>query len=222
MFTHAQARTSAIAAIVCLTVRRRHLTKGQPAVAVLLARAAVKITDSLAATAREPGLQAGPLYHAVVDMNDGPAAQPPSTDLMAPAMGTVAEQAAEHGVSLDWFSKARMVQRWAPELAALVMAGDLPLAEAYEKARIGKQAREGSDARLAELRQEAPDLAELVDEEKLTLGEACGAVAERRRARPGCAAPCGFWTTCRRRTSASTWPRPSSRRRRRTTKPDRI
>jgi hypothetical protein len=60
------------------------------------------------------------------------------------------------------------------------MAGARPLAEAYDKARIVKGARESVDGQLGRLRTVAPDLADRVAG-GMDLGEAEGAVIARQK-----------------------------------------
>jgi hypothetical protein len=75
-------------------------------------------------------------------------------------------------------SQARTVLAYTPELAKQVLDG-LPLAEAYEKAIEVKAHGESDGAKLDRLRADAPDLAELVDTDKLGVDEAVAAQAER-------------------------------------------
>lgn len=66
----------------------------------------------------------------------------------------------------------------APELADVVLAGG-SLDDAYATARDRKAAAESVVAHLAKLRAEAPDLADQVDTERLTLTEALAALRQR-------------------------------------------
>lgn len=93
-------------------------------------------------------------------------------------------------VSQTSLAKAVIVLRFAPELADAVMAGTMPLNDAYEKARKRKQAKEQQEkadqedaeaataeaeqraVRLAAMRKRYSDLYEQVTEERLSLGEA--------------------------------------------------
>ncbi len=82
--------------------------------------------------------------------------------------------------------QASMVIDHAPELANAVMAGTMPLNDAYAEARQRKEATESREdqARRAErdlalLRAQAPDLADLVAEERMPLREAVAAYRER-------------------------------------------
>ena len=77
-------------------------------------------------------------------------------------------------------AKASIVLHHAPDLTASVIAGHLPLDNAYEEARICKGRAETYESRFTALKAAAPDLAEVVVEEKLSLEEA--AAAERERA----------------------------------------
>jgi len=102
--------------------------------------------------------------------------------------------AAVAGVSAAHISQARTIAEWCPHLPAQVIAGAMPHAEAYAQAqavkdeataaeRYKKQAAEA----LADLRTNRPDLATLVDEDRLPLTDALDlrrrdAEKERRRA----------------------------------------
>jgi hypothetical protein len=91
------------------------------------------------------------------------------------------------GFSQGKVSEARTVLRWLPELADLVMAGTKPLNEAYAEAQRLKEQADAEPPRLELLRERAADLADLVDEGRMTLVEAESAQAtrlsERRRER---------------------------------------
>lgn len=83
--------------------------------------------------------------------------------------------------------QARFVLRMAPEeLVPQVMSGNVFLDAAYAEATKRKQAASGTEAQMARLRDTAPDLADLVTEERMSLGEATAAanqrVAERQQA----------------------------------------
>jgi hypothetical protein len=85
--------------------------------------------------------------------------------------------ARQSGLSAQRVSAASVVLEHAPGLADAVIAGALGLDEAYAKAREIKTAAESDEARLAQLRAEAPDLADKVTDGELTLA---GALAEQR------------------------------------------
>jgi hypothetical protein len=76
-------------------------------------------------------------------------------------------------------SQARTVLRYAPDLLDPVRSGAMSLNKAYEEARIRKGRAETHEARFESLKADAPDLAEMVVEEKLTLEEAEAAERER-------------------------------------------
>ena len=79
-------------------------------------------------------------------------------------------------------SKARIVLDYSEPLARQVRDG-LPLNDAYEDVRDAKKRGQSDDAKRAALEEEAPDLAALVEEEKMKLNEAHAAMLERRRER---------------------------------------
>ncbi len=96
------------------------------------------------------------------------------------------EASEEAGVSQSRLSKAQMVLNFAEELANAVMAGTVPLDVAYAEARERKNAQESREEQarrderdLALLRASAPDLADLVAEERMPLREAMAALRER-------------------------------------------
>jgi hypothetical protein len=76
------------------------------------------------------------------------------------------------GFSQRCLQQARFILRHAPDLASQVRAGHLSLDNAHEEARVRKGRSDTYDSRFNALKAAAPDLAELVVEEKLTLEEA--------------------------------------------------
>jgi hypothetical protein len=77
-------------------------------------------------------------------------------------------------------SRGRFILHHASDLADNVINGSLSLDNAYEEARIRKGRADTHESRFNALKEAAPDLAEMVVEEKLSLEEA--EVAERERA----------------------------------------
>ena len=86
------------------------------------------------------------------------------------------EDAEVHGITQQYISKARVVDRYLPALLDQVISGAKPLTEAYAEAQKRKQADDSDAARMVRLQEEAPDLAALVTEERLTLAEAITAL----------------------------------------------
>lgn len=76
-------------------------------------------------------------------------------------------------------SHARTVLRHTPEVSRQVLAGNKPLSEAYSQAIALSQETESEAAQIERLRQNAPDLAELVDAGKLKAAEAVAACNQR-------------------------------------------
>jgi ParB-like chromosome segregation protein Spo0J len=74
-------------------------------------------------------------------------------------------------------SEARTVLHFAPELADQVLAGKLPLNDAYAEARARKAAAETRDEKMERLKKEAPDLADLAG---MTLDQALDKLRERK------------------------------------------
>jgi hypothetical protein len=77
-------------------------------------------------------------------------------------------------------SQSRSVLRHSQALAESVMARHISLDDALETVAEARRASQSTDAKMAELRAEAPDLADLVDEERLPLDEAHATLVERR------------------------------------------
>ena len=106
--------------------------------------------------------------------------------LLLSSNGSQAEGAQSSGVSQQRVSQANTVIRNAPELADAVMAGTMPLNDAYAQARQRKDEKETrqeqamrTERDLAALRIHAPDLADLVAEERIPLRDAVAAKRQR-------------------------------------------
>lgn len=84
-------------------------------------------------------------------------------------------------VSTSKLAHARTVLQFAPDLVDGVLAGRDSLDAAYRIAVERKQAADSVEAKMARLRKAAPDLADLVTEERMKLDEAIAAQAERER-----------------------------------------
>jgi ParB-like chromosome segregation protein Spo0J len=78
-------------------------------------------------------------------------------------------------------AEANVVLDWAPDKAAEIVAGLTPLSVAVGEARQRKQDAEHLAAKMQRLRDEAQDLAVLVDEERLPIDEAVALLDERQR-----------------------------------------
>jgi hypothetical protein len=81
------------------------------------------------------------------------------------------------GASQARVSQANVVLTHAPDLADGVLLGALGLDAAYETARERKEAAQSDEGKLLRLQREAPNLAALVTEERLTLA---GSLPKRR------------------------------------------
>lgn len=75
-------------------------------------------------------------------------------------------------VSGGYVRQARTVLQWVPELADRVLAGTTPLNDAYAEAQRLKDQADAEPKRLEKLRARAADLADLVDEGRMSLLEA--------------------------------------------------
>ena len=88
--------------------------------------------------------------------------------------------AADHGVAQARVAYAATVIEFASDLVAGVVAGTVALNDAYATARGRKRAAEDQDTTAARLLREAPDLADAVTEERMTVDDAFAALADRR------------------------------------------
>lgn len=79
------------------------------------------------------------------------------------------------GAGRERIGLAHAVRRWAPDFVEPVILGAVTLDTAAIEARNRKTANESADAKLDLLRAKAPDLADEVTEERLTLSEGMGA-----------------------------------------------
>jgi hypothetical protein len=84
-------------------------------------------------------------------------------------------------VSKTRIAQAEAVLQFAPDLADSVLAGAMPLDAAYQTATRRKQDSMGTESQLQRLREAAPDLADLVTEERLMLAGARAEADERGR-----------------------------------------
>jgi ParB-like chromosome segregation protein Spo0J len=82
-------------------------------------------------------------------------------------------------VSQPRIAKAKTVLDHAPDLADAVVAGAVSIDSAYDTARDRKKAAADTEAQMARLRADAPDLADLVTEERMALAEALAALRAR-------------------------------------------
>ena len=92
---------------------------------------------------------------------------------------TKREAAKTSKVSAEYVGHASLVLKYAPELVDSVIAGKRPLNEAYAEAQKRKEDAASDEFKSARLRKEAPDLAEQVAEERLSLAEANAAFLAR-------------------------------------------
>jgi hypothetical protein len=134
-----------VAFILSANVARRHLSKGQQAMAVARARRCLETKQSVRV--------AGKASH------------------ISPAR----------------VSQADTVIDYAPDLSDSVLLGSVSLDSAYdearqrkEEARIRREAAETENEKLLRLQKSYPDLADMVKEERLTMGEALAAVEARK------------------------------------------
>ncbi len=91
-----------------------------------------------------------------------------------------AELAEAAGTTSGYVSQANAVLRFAPDLIDSVMAGATPLNDAYKAAQDRKKAADTVEARMAQIRNEAPDLAALIDEDRVTFADAWKLLEQRR------------------------------------------
>ncbi len=93
--------------------------------------------------------------------------------------GAKARASRQAGVSAQRVSYAVAVLKYAPDLAEGVLAGTGFLDAAYKTAQDRKAAANSTDSKMAELRRLAPDLADLVVEDRMSLDEALAAARKR-------------------------------------------
>ena len=102
------------------------------------------------------------------------------------AYGEVAQISQQTGLQKQRISEAATVLQHAPELAQKVRAGDVALRDAYQTALEAKRLKENAEEEarrrrieLERLRAQADDLADLVEEGRMSLKEAQAALRER-------------------------------------------
>ena len=86
-------------------------------------------------------------------------------------------------VSGGYIRQARTVLSYSHPVAESVLAGIKPLDIAYKEAQAAKQKQMGDEAAMQRLRSEAPDLADLAIEDRMTLSEAIAANTQRQSER---------------------------------------
>lgn len=84
------------------------------------------------------------------------------------------------GFDKSRLSQARAVLRHSRELAEAVREGTVKLDEALERIKAERKELESTESKLAILRTDAPDLADLVDEDRIPLDEAAAALEQRK------------------------------------------
>jgi len=99
---------------------------------------------------------------------------------------TMRSLGSDHDVSATSIAKAATIKAYASDLCNTVMAGTTSLNDAYTEAKQRREATEGREERarhaerdIAMIRAAAPDLADLVAEERMPLREAIAAYRER-------------------------------------------
>ena len=93
--------------------------------------------------------------------------------------GKTQEVADATDLALAHIGRAKVVAESAPDLVEGVVAGSVSLADAYTEARKRKADASSADAQMVKLCEKAPDLANLVTEERMTLTEAIAALDQR-------------------------------------------
>jgi ParB-like chromosome segregation protein Spo0J len=83
-------------------------------------------------------------------------------------------------ISFSRIKQARQVRRYSIELAAKVRDGIVKLDKAMEQVEAARKELQSAETQIVRLRAEAPDLADQVDEERLTLSEAFAAFEQRK------------------------------------------
>lgn len=83
-------------------------------------------------------------------------------------------------ISLGRIGQAAIVKEFASELVAAVISGSYSLDDAYQTAVDRKAAANSAEKQLEKLQTEAPDLADLVKEERLKLSDALASLRQRK------------------------------------------
>jgi ParB-like nuclease domain len=78
-------------------------------------------------------------------------------------------------------SQARQILAYSRETALAVRDGNKRLDEALVEVKAAREALQSQEGKLAQLRNDAPDLADLVDEDRMPLSEASAALEQRQR-----------------------------------------
>lgn len=84
------------------------------------------------------------------------------------------------GFSRSRLDQARAVYRHSIELAAAVRDGTVKLDEALDRINTERKALESTETKLATLRKDAPDLADLIDEDRISIDDAAAALEQRK------------------------------------------
>jgi ParB-like chromosome segregation protein Spo0J len=92
------------------------------------------------------------------------------------------ETATAYGVSQARIAQAHLIRDYASDQVDGVISGAVHFDNALEEARTNKRNAESAEAQFARLQKDAPDLAALVTEGRMTLAEARAAATERQRA----------------------------------------
>ena len=95
-------------------------------------------------------------------------------------LNSQSQAARDTGIPQARFSQAIAIMHFARDLTDAVVSGDMPFNEAYQVARERKREHDEQKADAAALRSEAPDLAEHVAEERMTLADALAELESRR------------------------------------------
>ena len=105
------------------------------------------------------------------------------TNAFSGSSGTIRQFEEQLKVSHTGIAKALVILQFAPDLEPLIMSGAMPLNEGYEKARERQIDANSDEALMFKLKRDAPDLANEVAEEKLSLIDAIKALEERNEQR---------------------------------------
>jgi hypothetical protein len=81
------------------------------------------------------------------------------------------EFAKETKVSSGYIGQAAIVLKWAADQVDSVISGAITLNDAYKEAQDRKRAVESEECKMQRLRQDAPDLAALVGEDRMSLAQ---------------------------------------------------
>ena len=121
-----------------------------------------------------------------------------------PGRGRKGKALETSGFSRQRLGQARTILAYSPDIARAVLAGSQLFDKALEEVKAEQSKLTSAESQLIRLREEAPDLADLVAEERLLIAEAYSAYEKRKKLlvlvkrgwrRPACSQRCGHFSS---------------------------